>query len=776
MKSAAVRALVIVGALAVLGPCLFALYLECKSGAVHLLPDGDEAVIETRLLTFARAVPLLGPYSRFGWNHPGPLLFFVFAPLYFLFGKSSVAIAVTAATLNALALAASIAILWRTMTGPWQRAVALLLVMVFINYFGAIFLPTSYSIVWNPVITILPYGLLLLVCAALACGRPAFLLPAVVLHAFITQSHVAYALSGSVALAGALLLALVARRETGGAGARRWWIASGVVLAVLWAPTALDAAFGSRNLLSILKFFAGPRRVFTVGPGPALALVAWRALAPWRAVWGDPRPDRPSEAGALAVGLLVVVCGSLLACQARARRTGRRFAGNLCLLLSAQLVVAWLSTLRIDTPDQPYLTWWIAVLGIWSVIAIAGAVLPGDAKPQPLTWTSIAARSAPVLLAAVCSARSVTWLETEYYEFARHVEANRRPAVDLARSLDPLFRRGSPVRIAIRRHELWGSVAGVLVELGKADIWPVLEPSWHFMFGPGYAYGDREGGAPTLSFHDGLVHDARLLRLAPSLPPLYVYTSEREPPPDAPSAPPLQIVASSGARGDVANLVDGATDLEGAHWDVPGSVLLDTTQSSITLALPGRDLKELVVTADGNDSYWVEGSADGARFERVGAIPNPSLFGLRTRRIAFERPRPWSYVRIGPEAGDGLYSLRHVAATLGDWGVQPIGSSPATLVLPEAPIQGLRVARDGAGTYSVEGSLDGRMYVPLGTISPADPSDQGWRDFYFNDDELWCRVRMSREPGDPQRPMPDVRPLVSAGEVMDPGVPGRFCA
>lgn len=752
-----------------LGPCLVALYLECTSGAVHALPDGDEAVIETRLLTLPRALPLVGPYSRFGWNHPGPLLFLVLAPPYFLSGKASVAIAITAAILNLSALAASVWLLWRAMEDVWHRAVTLLLLAVFLNYFGAVFLPTSYTTAWNPAITVLPYGLLLLLCAALACGNPRYLAAAVLLHAFIAQSHVAYALSGTVALGAAVALAVVEQRRSGAGGAavraRPWWMAGGLAFAVLWAPTCADALFGGGNLQLIVRFFGRARKVFTVRPGPAFELVAWRAFAPWRALWGDPRPDRPSEAGVVwAVGLLVVTLGSLLVAAARAKRAGRRQLAAFCVLVFVQFVVAWLSMLRIDTPDQPYLTWWVALLGTWSWIAIAGALLPGRG-PTGRTWKSLAAPAGAVVLVGALSIHSMRWLSSEYDDFARAVHVQRGPTIELAKSLEPLFRCAPTLGIAIHRHELWGTVAGVLIKLDKAGIWPVLEPKWRFMFGPGYAY--EQHPARALAFYDRFEHDARLLRTTKDL---YVYalsTSEGEGPVVPPAVRPISVAASEGVRGDVAGLVDDQTPVEGAHWDSPGSVLLDTPRSSVTLALPSRDLIELRVTADGNDSYTLQGSTDGLHFVAAGVVENASLFGLRTRRVKFARPRAWSYLRIGPQAGDGLYSLHQVTAVLGDWAVQPMDGSFTTLALPEVPVEGIRIVADCRQAYDVEGSRDGTSFVPLGKVVPADTPGCRSRAFYFNDTEPWRRLRLSSE----AHAIVDVRAMVAPGEIFDAAEP-----
>src|SRR5690348_17774394 len=45
--------------------------------------------LESYTLYASRAQLLVGPYSRYGWHHPGPLYFYLLAPVYTLAGKST---------------------------------------------------------------------------------------------------------------------------------------------------------------------------------------------------------------------------------------------------------------------------------------------------------------------------------------------------------------------------------------------------------------------------------------------------------------------------------------------------------------------------------------------------------------------------------------------------------------------------------------------------------------------------------------------------------------
>src|SRR5256885_2295132 len=61
---------------------------------------GDVAFIELTVREALRWRVALGPYSRFGWHHLGPALFYLYAPIYSLSGHSSRALFVDSWLLN----------------------------------------------------------------------------------------------------------------------------------------------------------------------------------------------------------------------------------------------------------------------------------------------------------------------------------------------------------------------------------------------------------------------------------------------------------------------------------------------------------------------------------------------------------------------------------------------------------------------------------------------------------------------------------------------------
>ena len=170
--------------------------------AVHMLRtdvflSADLATTEMLTRDVGSHSPSLGPFSRDGWFHPGPALFYVLAPSYRLFGGDGSALAVGAVVVNALSVAA-VGLLARRRGGTGLMLAALLGVAVLMHALGPTFLATP----WNVYVTVLPYAALVFTIWAVVAGERWALPAATLLTSFLMQTHVGY-----VALAVPLLAA-----------------------------------------------------------------------------------------------------------------------------------------------------------------------------------------------------------------------------------------------------------------------------------------------------------------------------------------------------------------------------------------------------------------------------------------------------------------------------------------------------------------------------------------------------------------------------------------
>jgi hypothetical protein len=126
-------------------------------------------------------------------------------------------------------------------------------------------------------------------------------------------------------------------------------------------------------------------------------------------------------------------------------------------------------------------------------------------------------------------------------------------------------------------------------------------------------------------------------------------------------------VGRQDARGDLHLATDGAAAPEGAQWDSPVVVILDTPAGSITYDLGSvRPVSSFLVQADANDTYKIFG-ADENRPEaykllvEIDSVVATAGHGLRTRTVTIDAT-PVRFLRIGEPLGDGLYAIAEFQA------------------------------------------------------------------------------------------------------------------
>jgi hypothetical protein len=64
------------------------------------VPGSDHALSEMLVRDVGRHPVLFGLYSREDWSHPGPLLYYLLAPFYWVTGGSSIGLALGALAIN----------------------------------------------------------------------------------------------------------------------------------------------------------------------------------------------------------------------------------------------------------------------------------------------------------------------------------------------------------------------------------------------------------------------------------------------------------------------------------------------------------------------------------------------------------------------------------------------------------------------------------------------------------------------------------------------------
>ncbi len=362
-------------------------------------PALDMAMTELRLRDVGtRHTPLIGLPGRIGprleeqGSHPGPLSFYLLAPVYRLFGSSAWAMLVGAVTLNLAAMGSALAIAVRRGGARLGVGVAAVLLLLLAGY-G----PALLTQPWNPYIPLLWWVVLLLAVWAVTCGDVAMLPVAVFAATLCSQTHVSYlglvAVVGVVAIVGAVV---AWRRAPSGSPERRtvvrWSAVSLAIALALWLPPLVDqVVHDPGNMRAIADHLATPSEP-PLGQVRAVKLVLLHLDIPaflfgdasWAGALPDPAADPRGSVIPGAVVLAVWALAWLVAVGLRHRALMR-----LHLVVAVGLVASVVSTSRIFGKDWYYLTLWawgvaaLLVLAIgWTAVAFLLDRAGPDRRPR----------------------------------------------------------------------------------------------------------------------------------------------------------------------------------------------------------------------------------------------------------------------------------------------------------------------------------------------------------------------------------------------------------
>ncbi len=441
--------------------------------AVHDQPQGspveDSAVIELYTLHAAEGRQLLGPYSRFGFHHPGPVMFYALLPFYSFSGHHTRSLSAGALAINLLSLGLVTWVLLRA-RAPVVLVVSLHALLLLLVYR----VPELLTSAWNPHLPVLPFVAVLVTGAAVASGDVALLPLTAVLSSFVVQSHVGFA-AATVAACGAAVLTAGARSVLSLERRRdftRWLVRAAWVLAAMWAlPLAEQIAYRPGNLGRIVAFL-----LLEGDEGR----VAWAAAV---RAWGDSlmgilNPDfqlpvgwyfRPAEYwlsfGSLGAILLLPVTAVV------AWRLGLRLQSALATVALAGGVAGLWSVRSIRFEIFDHAVFWLAGLGVVTLASLASTwivlIKPARALAAPAArgrMVTVAFGAAVIMFAAVVGWRNLAGplppLGSEDGAVQPFVEAitAAMPQYDIQK---PLLQVDG---------QAWGVAAGVLLQFAKAGI------------------------------------------------------------------------------------------------------------------------------------------------------------------------------------------------------------------------------------------------------------------------------------------------------------------
>ena len=323
---------------------------------------------------FTSHSPLVGPYSR-GFNHPGPMLYWLLAPLNGLFRGASWSTVVGASLLEASAIAATA---WLTYRRAGFRLMLAAMAVIALSYAGHRHLGANAFVeAWNPYIAFPFFVLFLFQVWLLSLGERWQTLGVVLTGTLLVQCHIGYLPLVVAGLAWATSL-LVLDRWRGSAPRGGWLvplIASASALVLLWTVPVVQQLTGTPGNLSQIwdDFTRGDRPSAGFSSGAGIFAEQLVIPPPWLGGQVE-APFASLEVQPAALAWLVVPAFLVAVGLFAARRSGRREDSRLVGLAGIMSIVSIVAISRINTLLEPFLFYWRSIVAVFLVMSAAWAV------------------------------------------------------------------------------------------------------------------------------------------------------------------------------------------------------------------------------------------------------------------------------------------------------------------------------------------------------------------------------------------------------------------
>lgn len=438
-------------------------------------PLGDNALMQNWVDAVGTGhTPLVGGDARYGWNHLGPWLYYLFAIPYRLLGRNPAGILVGAALLN-VGCIVLIACCVQAIAGARAAAIVVggALLMVATAPGNRLIEP------WNPWVQ-LPFLLAVVATWAVWQRRWGWLPVAVGAASLCAQAHIAY-VPPAASLTVACLLSLRGRSwsET-----RKGVGLAGVVAVLAWLPSLIDAILPDRhNLFEVARFFlrsdpttqpigaSGAGRVVLRETG---AGASWLGNRLPRHVLAD---TFIGGAGRLpGLGLLILLIAGVLAWRRK-----DRVQATFVIIVSALLCTALVGLAWGRGRLYPYLFAWVTAVGMLSWAAGLMAI-----RVPRTTW---ARTVGALLVAALPLGPTVALIVTGPHSRLPRSPLERPNDASIVRNLvaqaEHALSKGETYRIAHGFDRFNSDYEhGVMMALRLDGYRIVVDPSLRVLFGP----------------------------------------------------------------------------------------------------------------------------------------------------------------------------------------------------------------------------------------------------------------------------------------------------
>lgn len=442
---------------------------------------GDISLLALQTAQASDFRELLGPYSRYRFNHPGPVLFYWYAFVEFLLGSTATptgALFVGQLCLNFLCL---VALMWVVVRRSQYTGSALFLVaalLVVMKQTGEVFL--HYP--WNPAALLFPAGLFIGALSALVSGERRAAPLVGVAWGILVSHHVGAAVWATVVGGGVLL---VHRRVV----CRQSWLWLAIILTGMVAvPLLIEACVApdTSNVLRFVNYLKNHRIRTTLAEGVAYFLSFYEVMehtGETPAALTAPGLHRAGAFSSVVIALLltgVPWCGRFV--NSSLEWGARRVA-------TFAVVVGLVLSLRVDNTKYLYLMWFLyPVIGIQVWLCMQAVLSLSVGQKLGLINRTVDSDTCVV----GCSVMSV--LVAGLYVLPQSPELGgycQEVASVTVSQIEPT----ASYRLAIRGRDSWVPAAAIVNSMYRAGVQVCVDKRWGFLFGRDMVCADVVGAA-----------------------------------------------------------------------------------------------------------------------------------------------------------------------------------------------------------------------------------------------------------------------------------------
>lgn len=445
---------------------------------------GDQAAMQLDVMAAEHLHLLVGAYSRYGWNHPGPLMLYLYVPFGWRWGVSGSVLSLATAAVNLVTFLA-LAVLLRRAADPWHQVAGAVVLVFVLHQFGILRLTDP----WNPFTLVLPLALVGVAVAVAAAGRPWALPVAVVAGSAAAQAHLGAAplAVGWIALGTGVVVGTHRHRL------REVALPVGVAIGVgvlCWLPPAYQQVTRHPGNLTRIQ----ESRSEDLGTKPTFEETREDLVVPLTL---DQRPvgdalgysispiERPTALATWhAIGLVVVAAAGAVR---RVRSDRDRLRRATCATAVVGVGISVLASMQIIEPAYRYLFTPVAAAGIVLHLAVAFVVvdLLGAATrhlPGPLPrWRTTGAAAVAAIVGLVFWVGAVRDAATIPPYAQEQNSTSIPPLTALVRDAMPCDAR--QVWLEMAPFDAWTEGAGVAVLLERDGVEVTVGPRFEPVFG-----------------------------------------------------------------------------------------------------------------------------------------------------------------------------------------------------------------------------------------------------------------------------------------------------